>query len=415
MTEAVTSSLRKMVRTSSLRKIVRSSSLRKVVENFENGDENDACPEEEMKLVLENDQLSSSNSLAKRRIRFGRKVVLGATAVVFMVGISSFDHGIPTSSSIDRLDTGEIPHNMVLKLADVMDPILGTDTPLLWGTTMLDTIFAQRYYGQCIGIVQASMSHPSGPLSDVLDEMSLDVFANSENGRLSVNVDMSTYSGIERAKKLGLAQSKLADIIISPHLHDTIHIFDVYHKGRFFAFFEHPVKRTASVFFYNRSMNRLQQYGSEYQREDDESMRSALFDHTSNGGGEQNRLVQTLTHKMGQRATLADIAVAKDVLRRKCIVGLTSNFDGSLKRFNHYFGWDQRMENQLNNDKGSERDCSQEVIDRRASDYNFNFPQIDEGTPLWDEIEKANELDMELYRYILELFEEQSSMFSSVM
>eukprot|EP00957_Ditylum_brightwellii_P083728 6363817-Ditylum_brightwellii.AAC.1 len=144
-------------------------------------------------------------------------------------------------------------------------------------------------------------------------------------------------------------------------------------------------------------------------------MRSALFDHTSNGGGEQNRLVQTLTHKMGQKATLADIAVAKDVLRRKCIVGLTSNFDGSLKRFNHYFGWDQRMENQLNNDKGSERDCSQEVIDRRASDYNFNFPQIDEGTPLWDEIEKANELDMELYRYILELFEEQSSMFSSVM
>lgn len=56
---------------------------------------------------------------------------------------------------------------------------------------------------------------------------------------------------------MGLGSSGLADVIITPFLHDTEHIFTTDRKedkapqsGRLFATFRHPVARAVSLFKY---------------------------------------------------------------------------------------------------------------------------------------------------------------------
>lgn len=55
-----------------------------------------------------------------------------------------------------------------------------------------------------------------------------------------VNVDLTTAEGIDRAARLGLASSGLADLVISPRFHDISRIFSASNQGRMFALFRHP-------------------------------------------------------------------------------------------------------------------------------------------------------------------------------
>ena len=50
-----------------------------------------------------------------------------------------------------------------------------------------------------------------------------------------VNIDTSTHEGIERARNLGLASSGLADVVLSPLLHEASSLFNLNTKGRLFT------------------------------------------------------------------------------------------------------------------------------------------------------------------------------------
>ncbi len=65
-----------------------------------------------------------------------------------------------------------------------------------------------------------------------------------------VNVDTTTVEGLKRAKRLGLAQSGLADTIVTTYVHELHELFDKQHRGRLFAMFRHPVDRAVSLFHY---------------------------------------------------------------------------------------------------------------------------------------------------------------------
>ena len=66
-----------------------------------------------------------------------------------------------------------------------------------------------------------------------------------------VNVDTTSKSGINRAEKLGLVPSGLADLVItSDPVYAVEHLYDKFHKGRALALFRHPVERLVSKFYY---------------------------------------------------------------------------------------------------------------------------------------------------------------------
>jgi hypothetical protein len=65
-----------------------------------------------------------------------------------------------------------------------------------------------------------------------------------------VNVDVSTVAGIERAAKMGFADSGLAGCVVTPFLYEANALFTETAQGRLFAVFRHPVDRAVSMFYY---------------------------------------------------------------------------------------------------------------------------------------------------------------------
>lgn len=74
--------------------------------------------------------------------------------------------------------------------------------------------------------------------------------AEGKEGSPFVNVDTTTSEGLVRAKKLGLAESRLAELVVTPLLYDAEQVFSPENQGRIFTVFRHPMERAVSMFFY---------------------------------------------------------------------------------------------------------------------------------------------------------------------
>lgn len=89
--------------------------------------------------------------------------------------------------------------------------------------------------------------------------------------------------------------------------------------------------------------------------------------------------------------TANHIDAAKEVIRRKLIVGFMDNFDESFQRFARYFGW---------------------PLDRVHMDCMRNWQRhanhILPGNLEAESLRQTQWADLELYEYALSIFEEQS-------
>ena len=66
-----------------------------------------------------------------------------------------------------------------------------------------------------------------------------------------VNVDTTTRTGIDRARKLGLVESRLADLIItSDPIYAIENLYSKDERGRVLLMMRHPVDRLVSKFYY---------------------------------------------------------------------------------------------------------------------------------------------------------------------
>eukprot|EP00568_Trieres_chinensis_P003165 CAMPEP_0183294540 /NCGR_PEP_ID=MMETSP0160_2-20130417/2844_1 /TAXON_ID=2839 ORGANISM="Odontella Sinensis, Strain Grunow 1884" /NCGR_SAMPLE_ID=MMETSP0160_2 /ASSEMBLY_ACC=CAM_ASM_000250 /LENGTH=218 /DNA_ID=CAMNT_0025455885 /DNA_START=15 /DNA_END=667 /DNA_ORIENTATION=+ len=201
-----------------------------------------------------------------------------------------------------------------------------------------------------------------------------------------VNVDTTTPLGLKRAKTLGLAPSRIADVIFTPYIHESTILFDPDHRGRFFTLLRDPVSRIQSLYYFRRMNNGLGEMTLE------EFVR---------GSGE-NWMVRTLTNSMTGSLNVARLNVAKEILRRKFLVGLFDEKTETLRRIEAYFGWKfpspvaQNCKNQL---------------------YYFEWhsrnphPELKSDDPLTLTIQRMNRYDMELYEYAVQLFQDQEKMF----
>jgi len=129
--------------------------------------------------------------------------------------------------------------------------------------------------------------------------------------------------------------------------------------------------------------------------------------------------------KLGETADIGDLVTAKEIIRRRFIVGLMNDMEESIRRFNVVLGVDytgergQQCMGQYfgSNDKKevpANANGADDGKSKAANDMNSNpHPKILEGSPEYNLLAERNALDMILYNYITLLYAEQKKLIDS--
>jgi hypothetical protein len=94
--------------------------------------------------------------------------------------------------------------------------------------------------------------------------------------------------------------------------------------------------------------------------------------------------------------------LAKEVLRTKFLIGLLPQLDESMKRFEKYFGWDNKSNN---------KNCVQDLVNG-GMNRNLGREFVEEWSKEYISLLRHNSFDMELFHYAEELFDEQGKYFN---
>ncbi|KAL7536113.1 hypothetical protein ACHAWF_005374 [Thalassiosira exigua] len=195
---------------------------------------------------------------------------------------------------------------------------------------------------------------------------------------------------------MGLAGKVGADAIATQYLHAGATLFDGrHHRGRMFTFVRHPIERAVSMFYYLATAEHEPTYDPDLAHISIEMWsRSKRVEH--------NWMTRFLSDEPEGDLTPRHLALSKEVLRKKCLIGLFDEKSESWARLDRFFGW--RYPTQKS------RECRDRLIDWGWSNKR-GHPEVEEGSAAWDFLYRQNRLDMTLYRYARRLFEEQADLF----
>ena len=198
---------------------------------------------------------------------------------------------------------------------------------------------------------------------------------------------MTTISGLQRAKRLGLAQSRLADLIYSENFQHVADLFDVKYQGRAFTFMRDPIERCLSLYQSLSSRKSFQMTLGEFAQSE------LIID---------NYMVRQLTGKENARLDERDLNIAKEILGKRVVIGLTSDPAGSFKRFQIFFGWKLSF---------SQEKCANALLLKDWAKKG-NQLQVMGGGKTMKLLRNVNEYDMELYAFAKELYQHQGRLIS---
>ncbi|KAL7549184.1 hypothetical protein ACHAWF_014830, partial [Thalassiosira exigua] len=313
------------------------------------------------------------------------------------------------------------------------------------GGTTLSTLLAT-----CHSLVQASSSLTSPPVfargggDDALASRFRDptLYVVTTKGQRFVNVDLDSLEGVQRAVGGKLIEKELADVVLMPDIRLGSLLFEngggpptaSGNSGMLFAVFRHPVDRAVSWFHHKQSVRDSVHY--------DPSLEIySLVDWINSPSYVTDYMVRTLVGKIDTWVsspdpdrplpfrppvplTAQDLDVAKEILRRKCVVGLLEEKGESVRRFERFFGWEAGARRDAvflleGGDAGAAEAAQAErwktVRDEECRDRLLNWewssknrhPVPEEGSVAYSLLEGKNRYDLELYWYARQLFEEQ--------
>ena len=318
------------------------------------------------------------------------------------------------------------------------------DVPLFWGSEYAD--FQGRGGGNsilegvlgCLNFVQVSSegvllessgdsskvgSGGGGGGSDGMVERPKGDYLNLHvvlaMGRKYLNVDTTTIDGIERAKVLALGSSGMADVIYSSLLQDVSSLFTTLNQGRMFVLIRHPVEREMARFRYLRrgqfartklndwqrgnlqDMSYVEYAKSEFAR-DNWMTRELVNKRCIDGKGEDGNVCDSLEER--------DLYTAKEILRRKALIGLYSDIMGAVQHYGRYFRWDGAQEGKRFDD--STMYCFQNHVLEGMRKDALGGKDLDpndalEHSDAYVALMEKNSFDFELFTYAQTLYKYQ--------
>lgn len=299
--------------------------------------------------------------------------------------LANYDHSVALPPALEGL-------------TEVYDTEYDTeyDVPVFWhvsksgGTTMVDI------FSTCLKFVVAS---EVGVLEGHDKDEKLAVVELNEGLRY-VNVDTTTSDGIRRAATMGLVPSGMADVIVTPLFFEAVdRLFassaEKKHRGRAFTVLRHPVHRAASMFYYLQNATWEETY--------DPTLRNlTVAEYARSGKAESDWMTRFLVNKPESvELGTEDVVLAREILRRKFLVGLLTHMEESITRFERFFGW-----NLLEHDADMQKCVTSSWTNKHK------HPAVEEGSEAWNALVSINRYDMELFLYANELFRQQAAFFS---
>jgi len=313
------------------------------------------------------------------------------------------------------------PREIRNSLADVNAPFgdRKSETPFFWHVPKSGGTTLQRLYW-CMG-------------STIANEVGANPKFGVENGELSpfkafnpwkdnpgkvVNVDICTHEGILQAKNRGFltnpGQPHVDFVSTSEFQFASMMLFSPDRKARMFALFRHPIDRAVSKFFYLQKATWEPTYNERWAQ-------MSLEEWASRDRGDNNWMVRNLIGK-GMRDALntEDLDLAKEIVRTKFVVGIMDRFEESVHRFNILLGVDesdpknqQCIEEFSSNGGDAHSHRNKEQIIKKNVFNSYSHPEAERGSTAWVSLSKIHMYDNMLYRYIVQLFNEQRAMFIS--
>ena len=259
------------------------------------------------------------------------------------------------------------------RMRDVYEPREETDLPFFWhipkasGTTVKETL------SECYGLIRTEMIRPPSSF-DVIRE------------RKVLNVDLSTPDAVANARRDGLVDMELADVVVSQLGLEGSTIFTTRHMGRAFTILRHPVRLAVSLFYYRRIATWEPTYSPELND-------ITLQEHVERDGYYDNWMVRMLSNAKLGGLNDGHLDLARSILERKFVIGISDHMDESFRQFERYFGW-----------KEMKAGCVTFHLHSAPSNKN-KYPDLEQGGEVWNVIADKNKYDMALYYYALELCE----------
>ncbi len=271
------------------------------------------------------------------------------------------------------------------------------DIALYWNIPLTGTMYVDEILGRCYKLVQASddASIIEGHEKDGI----IHVLTIDPNNKKYVNVNMGSISGIKHAKALHLASSGTVEVIRTSYIYEADFLFEQTPKyGKCFTMMRDPIQRSIDVFF------KLKESSS---NEVFQEMTIGEYVHSSYC--EDNWMVRVLSNEMEGPLKKQHLDLAKHILGRKFLVGITEKFEESIKRFTKYFQWDDEVaDDEISQCLDEELELSKQVETNAIFAVSQRSEIVKTGTEVYRILQQKNSFDIELYQYAKSLYNTQS-------
>mmetsp|Transcript_7684 Transcript_7684/g.11744 ORF Transcript_7684/g.11744 Transcript_7684/m.11744 type:complete len:477 (-) Transcript_7684:167-1597(-) len=318
------------------------------------------------------------------RMKYIAAAMLAFILYVMMRG----ENGPVSDLKLEKTINSIIPLDFNDAYKDINDrPLEVMDTPIYWhiprsgGTTM------KLVMSMCMGRVVACEQGAGHQLDEQLE------IINKAFGNFA-NVDTSTPLGLNRAAELGLVPSRIVDVVLTPHIREAAKLFDENHKGRLFTMLRNPVDRVVSLYHFLRMPGQEASIGFNINAMSLEEFAADVS---------ENWMVRTLTNTVTGSLDENHLKIAKEILRRKFLIGLLDEKTESLRRIQAYFGW--KLPSRVS------QTCKNNMFYFEPQSKNIH-DVLERDSEVYETLRRHNQFDMDLYEYAVELFNEQKAMFS---
>ena len=256
------------------------------------------------------------------------------------------------------------------------------ETPFFWLVPRSGANAVRTVMSRCLRLAEASEAG-AGEGSNVLK------IIDGEDKRY-VNVDLSTSKGLAHAKKLNIASSGVADVFISGDMHGTLELFNNLNRARVFAVFRNPIERAMSKYYADLAS-------------DPEVAGLTLPQYIRQGSHrvQNNYLTRHLSGRYGGKLDVWHLDIARELLRRKFVVGLARDLPATTNLFTHVYGWNTTAAI-MGMDNAEQ--CYQTIFNALT---DSSPPSVDEGSEGWKLLVSQNWFDLKLYEYAEHLFQQQ--------